>query len=49
MLGDDQIENTCRINSAFAMIAGSSVAVFLSRFFITWEIKYIKPPKYLAR
>jgi hypothetical protein len=26
-----------------------SVAAFLSRFFIVWEIKYIKPPKYLAR
>jgi hypothetical protein len=23
-----------------------SVAAFLSRFFIAWEIKYIKPPKY---
>jgi hypothetical protein len=28
---------------------GPSVAMFLSRFFIAWEIKYIKPPKYLAR
>jgi len=26
-----------------------SVATFLSRFFIAWEIKYIKPPKYLTR
>ena len=26
-----------------------SVAAFLSRFFIAWEIKYIKPPKYLTR
>jgi hypothetical protein len=27
----------------------TSVAAFLSRFFIAWEIKYIKPPTYLAR
>ena len=26
-----------------------SAVDFLSRFFIAWEIKYIKPPKYLAR
>jgi hypothetical protein len=25
-----------------------SVAAFLSRFFIAWEIKYLKPVKYLA-
>jgi hypothetical protein len=26
-----------------------SVAAFLDRFFISWEIKYPKPPKYLTR
>ena len=27
----------------------NSVTTFLNRFFISWEIKYLKPPKYLAR
>ena len=26
-----------------------SVTAFLNRFFISWEIKYLKPPKYLTR
>ena len=27
----------------------ASVTAFLNRFFISWEIKYLKPPKYLTR